>query len=82
LLRILKAEFDDIKTPGVSYLKKPVVDQELCIGCGNCESVCPEVFELDDEGKSQVKNPQGCSECDCQEAIDSCPAEAISWEDD
>jgi len=63
-------------------MKKPVVDQESCIGCGNCESVCPEVFELNEDGKSQVIDPGGCNKCDCQEAIDSCPVEAISWEDE
>ncbi len=30
------------------------VDQELCIGCGACEGVCPEVFELDDD-KSKLR---------------------------
>ncbi|HFB84088.1 ferredoxin [Thermosulfuriphilus ammonigenes] len=58
-----------------------VVDRELCIGCGTCVELCPEVFELDEEEKSQVKDEEACSRCDCQEAIDTCPVEAISWQE-
>ena len=30
------------------------VDKDLCIGCGFCASTMPSVFELDDDGLSQV----------------------------
>ena len=30
------------------------VDQDLCIGCGMCNAACPEVFELNDEGKAEA----------------------------
>ncbi|WEU39842.1 MAG: ferredoxin [Candidatus Odinarchaeum yellowstonii] len=30
------------------------VNRELCIACGSCYSVCPEVYESDDEGKSKI----------------------------
>ncbi|MCD6371510.1 MAG: ferredoxin [Candidatus Aenigmarchaeota archaeon] len=55
----------------------PVVDKEKCIGCGTCVALCPEVFDLDSEGKSYVKNPEG--KCDnLKEVVESCPAGAIS----
>ena len=56
------------------------INRENCIGCGNCEMVCPEVFHLDpDTDKSQVLKPQGGPAC-VQDAIDQCPVEAISWQ--
>jgi ferredoxin len=49
------------------------VDKEKCIGCGLCESICPEAFELKD-GKAYVKSQK--AKC-IKEAKDSCPVEAI-----
>lgn len=61
-------------------MRKPVVNDDLCVGCGLCESVCPSVFKLIDE-KSSVIGADKCSTCDCQQAIDNCPAQAIRWEE-
>jgi len=33
---------------------KVTIDRENCIGCGACEAVCPEVFQLADDGKSSI----------------------------
>lgn len=60
------------------FMKKPVVDYEACIGCGSCADICPEVFQLRDD-KAYVIGPEKCDTCNCQEAIDVCPVEAISW---
>lgn len=55
------------------------VDKDLCIGCALCPSVCPEVFDMEDDGLAVAKvNPvPGDVEETCQEAADSCPVEAI-----
>ena len=58
---------------------KATVDQDVCIGSGNCEATCPAVFEVVD-GKSKVKAdpvpPQ--EEESVRDAVDGCPTGAIS----
>jgi ferredoxin len=70
------------------------VDKDTCIACGVCYSTCSEVFEPDEEGKSQVVSKyrvsasQNASEgiiddsvADCaQSARDTCPVQAITVE--
>ncbi len=54
------------------------LDKEKCIGCGLCTSICPEVFELKEDGKAYVKGE--CGEgCDCSSAAESCPVQAITY---
>ncbi|HJV36292.1 ferredoxin [Geomonas sp.] len=55
------------------------VDQEVCIGCGLCASIAPEVFRLNDGGVSEVYNQSGAEEDKIQQAIDSCPVSCIHW---
>jgi ferredoxin len=59
-------------------MAKAKVNEEICIGCGTCESMCPEVFKVED-GKSHVIS-EDCGDCDCQSVVDSCPVSAISME--
>ena len=55
------------------------VNQETCIGCGLCPSVCPEVFEMDEKTNKAKVKPKANLKSKCiQEAIDSCPVNAIS----
>ncbi len=60
---------------------KPVVNQELCIGCGACEGICPEVFKLID-GKSNVLALDDYKpfKDKIQQAINACPVQCISME--
>lgn len=60
-----------------------IVDEELCIGCGNCEEICPAVFHVDEEiGKSQVIDAGACDYVGCCEAAEeNCPVEAIALKD-
>ncbi len=62
-------------------MAKPVIDWDLCEGCESCVAICPDVFEMQDDGKAHVKNPDACDTCDCQEAVEVCPTEAIKMED-
>jgi len=63
-------------------MRKPWVDQEACIGCGQCAANVPEVFRLADHGKADVFDPGGESEDTIQqEAIDICPVSCIYWQE-
>jgi len=62
---------------------KPKVNQETCIGCGACASLCPEIFKMGDDNKAHViEGVDYEKQKDCiDEAINNCPVGAISWED-
>lgn len=57
----------------------PTVDRELCIGCGLCEDLCPEIFQMREDGYAHIvfEDPgpdlYGC----IRDASDSCPVDAI-----
>lgn len=53
------------------------VDRDLCIGSGDCVATQPEVFDLDDEGKAVVLDPDAASTDDVVEAARNCPVTAI-----
>jgi len=61
---------------------KAVVDKDLCIGCGLCPSICPEVFSMDDDGLAvAIDEELDESVIDtAKEAEDSCPVDAITVE--
>jgi ferredoxin len=58
------------------------VDPDLCTGCGPCEAICPEVFEMrDDKSVVILKDVPPELEDAVREAADSCPANAIIVEE-
>lgn len=62
--------------------KRVTIEEEECIGCGSCEEICPEVFELDEEtDKARVIKPEGGPEERIEEAIGTCPVDCIYWEE-
>ncbi|PNR94830.1 ferredoxin [Petrotoga sp. 9PWA.NaAc.5.4] len=59
---------------------KIIIDKEACIGDGICESLCPDVFQMSDDGKAEVIDEQSDAPC-VQDSIDACPTQAISIEE-
>lgn len=59
------------------------VSQDTCIGCGLCESMCDEVFQLQDDGKAHVIVDEVPSELEdvSKDAESSCPVDAIECEE-
>lgn len=60
------------------------VNQDLCIGCGACAAICPNVYDLNDDGLAFVKVEEIEKE-DVEEAVDAlegCPTGAISEVED
>ena len=57
---------------------KVKVDENVCIGCGACAGICPDVFEVDDTAKVIAENVPEELEEDVKDAIEGCPVMAIS----
>jgi len=60
------------------------VDTQVCAGFGVCLGLCPEVFELHDDGYAIVLVSKVPAELEdqVQLAVSQCPANAISISDD
>lgn len=58
---------------------KVKVDPDLCIACGSCISLAPEIYDWDDDGKAKaiVDVVPEDKEDDAKEGLESCPTEAI-----
>jgi ferredoxin len=53
------------------------VDRSLCIGSGDCVDTAPDVFQLDEDDKATVVDPDGAPLDDILEAAQNCPVTAI-----
>lgn len=61
--------------------KKCNVNKDLCIGCGLCTSICPEVLAMGDDGLAEaVAEVSADLEAAVEEAAASCPVQAIEVE--
>lgn len=58
------------------------VNSDACIGCGACAAIASDVFEINDEGISEVvvSEVSDSDKDDVVEAIESCPTGAIEEE--
>jgi thioredoxin reductase (NADPH) len=70
-----------------NYIKSPywvketrgtvAIDKGKCIACGACMSLCPQVFQKDEEGKSELKEHADIMQPCLDTAIEACPTQAI-----
>ena len=64
-------------------MSKITIDKDKCLGCGMCVGINSDIFEFDDDGLTKVNNDKINDENkdDVKSAINSCPVEAISEEE-
>lgn len=59
---------------------KVKIDEDLCIACGDCIDICPEVFGWNEDESlavSKVDEVPPDEEESAKEAVESCPTDAI-----
>ena len=59
---------------------KAMSEKEGCISCGMCVSICPEVFQMEDDGKAGVIQEEVPDNLlgSAKEAEESCPVSVIA----
>ena len=58
-------------------MKKLIVDDSVCIGCGMCAASDPEHFTINDNGLSEVISQDNLESDTLKSIVDSCPVSAI-----
>lgn len=59
-----------------------MVDENECIGCGSCEALAPEVFQINDDGKAEAyAEANDDNKASVEEAMEMCPMKCISWDE-
>ena len=59
---------------------KVKVNQDVCIGCGACHAIAPDVFEINDAGVAEAIHQDAIKEElveDAKDALEGCPVSAI-----
>lgn len=71
---------EQLKKLREAWVKVPGVNQD-CIWCSACVAIAGEVFELNDEWRSEVQKRDSYNQDDVNDAICACPVDAIYWEE-
>ena len=58
-------------------MKKIIVDDEKCIGCGACVAIDSEHFDFNEDGLSEAISQENLESENLQNAISSCPVNAL-----
>lgn len=65
-------------------MTKVKVLADVCIGCGACTAIVPEIFDLNDEGFAYVKTDEynDIKKDEILDAAEGCPTSAIEIEEE
>lgn len=65
-------------------MEKIKVNSDMCIGCGSCTGICPEVFKMNDNGTATADENMDNLDDNIKENVidakEACPVSAISIE--
>lgn len=54
------------------------VNKDVCLGCGACQAICPDVFQIDEDGLAvAISEPNEKNMEDAMDAKEGCPVSAI-----
>ncbi|MFA5917059.1 MAG: ferredoxin [Candidatus Gracilibacteria bacterium] len=74
---LTEEQINKLKEAGIRY---PYVN-DTCIGCSACIAISPDVFTMNDEGKSEVISLESYEDLGVDDSIMACPVESIKWVD-
>jgi ferredoxin len=58
---------------------KVTIDANLCVGCGLCTEMCPDVFKMEGDKAVVLREPTTSRAiADCRDAKEQCPVFAIT----
>lgn len=62
---------------------KVVVNKDLCVGCGTCAAVAPDLFEMQEDGKAEFIGELNDENMETvKRAMQMCPTTAIEMKED